>query len=257
MSRKSIIFWTFTLIASHLYAQKSDSIVYPTANKGYLFSVHYGYHTPHGDLADRFIPFNAIGGAIEFKTKSNFQFGLSYDWFYGQKVQDTTLFGNMVGPSGQILDEDGNFTVYRLNIQGNYVTANFGYIFNFNKKHPNSGILFTGGVGFMQHKIDIQAPELKVPQINGEYEKGYDRLTYGVATRQFLGYQRILEGRKFRFRAGVELNQGFTQGRRTWNYGPNASGKDQRFDGTFALKFSVILPVYTKDEEDEEFFETY
>jgi hypothetical protein len=70
----------------------------------------------------------------------------------------------------------------------------------------------------------------------------------------FIGYQRLNQYQHFKFKAGLECNLGFTEGRRTWNYNTNSSGQDQRIDATFALRFGVILNVYTKDKEDEAFF---
>jgi hypothetical protein len=53
---------------------------------------------------------------------------------------------------------------------------------------------------------------------------------------------------------GIEFNQGFTQGRRTWDFNANKSGLDKRFDTTTALKIGILVPIYTKSAQDEEFF---
>ena len=235
-------------------AQANSGANDPVPNQGFLFTVQFAYHTPLFDMRERFQPFNAAGAAVYYKTKSNFHFGVDYDWFYGQKVKYTHLFDDFENDQGQITDEDGNYSIYRLNIRGHYLTANMGYLYRLNKKEPNSGIIFIAGTGLLLHRISIQAPTFKVPQVNGEYAKGYDHLTYGIATKQFIGYQRAHIYHRFRFRCGIEFTQGFTQGRRTWDFASNSSGKDDRFDGTMSLRFGVILPVYTKDADDEEFF---
>jgi hypothetical protein len=134
------------------------------------------------------------------------------------------------------------------------VTANVGYLINLPRDEPNSGILLSGGAGFMQHRIDIIASQVTIPQVNGEYEKGYDQLTYGFATKQFIGYQYLVDKNRYHFRAGIEFNQGFTEGRRTWDFNANKSALGKRLDTTTALKIGIIVPVYTKAKEDEEFF---
>ena len=224
------------------------------AKPGFFFSPHYAYQIPGGDLSDRFGNFSSIGISANYHSKSGLFFGLEYDWFFGNDVLETDLFDSIMGESGQVIDQDGHFSVIQLNVRGNYVTGNVGYILNLVKKQPNTGVMLLAGVGWTQHKIDILSSQVSIPQINGEYEYGYDRLTYGLATKQFIGYQYVVDGNFFHFRAGVEFNQGFTKGRRTWNYTTNQPGTDDRFDSTVALKFALIVPVFTKAAEDEEFF---
>ena len=114
--------------------------------------------------------------------------------------------------------------------------------------------IFMGGIGFMQHKIDFVSSQVTIPQLNDEYEYGYDKLTNGLATKEYIGYQYSTEKNRYRFRAGLEFNQGFTRGRRTWDFNENKSGLDKRFDTTIAFKLGIIVPVYTKSKNDEEFF---
>lgn len=223
-------------------------------NQGFLFTPHWSYQKVGGDMKTRFYDFSSIGLAVEYKTKKNIQFGLDYDWYYGNHVRDTGLFTSITGPSGQIIDQNGNFSVVRLSISGNNLVAHVSYICPIIRKWENSGIVVSAGAGFMQHKINIFSSQVTIPQINGEYEKGYDRLTYGFASRQFVGFQYLINKNKFHFRVGLEFNQGFTQGRRTWNYSTNSSGLEKRFDSTTAFKIGVIVPVYTKEKDDEEFF---
>ncbi len=222
--------------------------------KGFLFSPHWSHQYLSGDLSDRFYNFNSIGLSALYKTKSNFQFGLEYDWYFGDKVKDSSIFFGITGPSGFIIDQNGDFSVIRMRVKGNYLTANFGYLLAIDKTTPNSGIFFSVGTGFMQHKIDIFSSEITIPQINDEYEAGYDRLAYGFASKQYIGYQYLVDHNRFHLKAGVEFNQGFTKGRRSWNYSTNSPGTENRFDQTIALKFGIIVPVYTKDAADEEFF---
>lgn len=235
-------------------AQVVDDAGKIQASKGFLFSPHWSYQKLSGDWTDRFYDFNSIGISVLYKTKSNFQFGLDYDWFFGDKVRDSSIFFGITGPSGFIIDQNGDFSVIRMRVKGNYVTGNFGYLWAFEPSMPNSGLFFSVGAGVLQHKIDIFSSQVTIPQINDEYEAGYDRLAYGFASKQYVGYQYLVSHNKFHFRAGIEFNQGFIQGRRTWNYSTNSPGTEKRIDQSLAFKFGIIVPVYTKDAADEEFF---
>lgn len=247
--KKWIILFAVLSSATQLAAQSDMK-----TEQGFLFVPHVAYNTAGGDLQQRFENFASLGLGIDYKFKNNFIVGVDYDWFFGDNVKDSGVFSGIGGPTGNIIDENGDFAVIQLNMKGNYATANIGYLLNLPKNEPNSGILFSVGAGFMQHRIDIVSSQVTIPQINDEYEFGYDQMTYGFATKQYVGYQYLSEKNKFHFRLGVEYNQGFTQGRRTWDYNANKSGLAKRFDSTIAIKFGLVVPVYTKKTEDEEFF---
>lgn len=239
------------LLASCGLASNAQTQEY--AEQGFLFTPHISYQIPLADMYDRFLNFRSVGISGYYKAQSGVTFGLEYDWYFGNGINEGGLFSEITASEQQIIDLDGHFSVVRTSIKGNYITANAGYLFNLNDE-KNSGILVMGGAGFMQHKIDIRSSQLKVPQINGEYEKGYDKLAYGLAIKQFVGYQYLSPKNQYHLRAGVEINQGFTKGRRTWDYNLNRPGTDKRFDGTIALKFGVIVPIYTKQADDEMYF---
>lgn len=223
-------------------------------DQGFLFVPHVAFNVAGGDLYDRFENFASLGLGIDYKFKNNVVVGVDYDWFFGDNVKDRGVFSQIGGPTGNIIDENGDFAVIQLNMKGNYATVNVGYLLNLPKDEPHSGILFSAGAGFMQHRIDIVSSQVTIPQLNDDYEYGYDQMTYGFATKQYVGYQYLSEKNKFHFRLGVEYNQGFTKGRRTWDFNANKSGLVKRFDSTVALKFGIVVPVYTKKSEDEEFF---
>lgn len=246
---KSIITSLFLLSFLHTIGQSEMK-----TEQAFLFSPHFAVQLPGGDLKGRFTQFNSLGLGIDFKFKNNFIIGLDYDWYFGNSVRDTGIFSSITGPSGTIIDENGNFSRIDLDIRGNYGTINFGYLWAPDKSQSFTGMLGMVGVGVMQHRIDFISSQVDIPQINDEYEYGYDQLTYGLSIKQYLGYQYSTDRDRYRFRAGVEFNQGFTQGRRTWDFNANKPGTDKRLDLTTAFKLSILLPVYTKQAQDEEFF---
>ena len=242
---------TIGLLLSCMLGIKAQDNV---ASQGFLFSPQVAYHLPTGHLASRFFNFNGIGVSSQYKFQNGIQIGLDYQWLFHDNIKEPGTFSEITAASQQIIDQDGHFAVLRLGMRGHLATANFGKLFTINQSNKNSGILLTIGGGFMQHRIDFLSSQNKIPQINGEYEKGYDKMTYGFASNQFVGYQYLKRSNRIHFKLGLEFVQGFTQGRRTWNFNENKSGLDKRFDGSVAIKGGIILPVYTKKTEDEEFF---
>ncbi len=223
-------------------------------NQGFLFTPQYAYHTPGADLKDRFNAFSALGLGVDYKFKNNFSIGVNYEWLFGNNVKNTSPFSSITSTSGQVIDQNGDFSLIRLNMKGNLATLNLGYLINLPSDEPNSGLLIQVGSGFMQHRIDILSSQVTIPQVNEDYEYGYDKLTYGLVTSQYIGYQYLVEKNRYHFRLGVAFNQGFTQGRRTWDFNTNTSGLDKRLDMSVALKASIIVPVYTKSAKTEKFF---
>ncbi len=247
--KKYIVLFVILFFVLRLSAQSDMK-----TDQGFMFVPHVAYNVAGADLQQRFENFASIGLGVDFKFKNNFVVGVDYDWFFGDNVKDNGIFSGIGGPTGNIIDENGDFAVIQLNMKGNYATANFGYLLNLPKSEPHSGVLFYVGAGMMQHRIDIVSSQVTIPQLNDDYEFGYDQMTYGFATKQYIGYQYLSEKNKLHLRLGIEYNQGFTQGRRTWDYNANTSGLVKRFDSTVALKLGLIVPVYTKKSEDEEFF---
>lgn len=75
-----------------------------------------------------------------------------------------------------------------------------------------------GGVGILQHKIRIEHQDNKIPQLEGDYLKGYDRLSNGLMVHQFVGYFHMSNNRLINFFVGAEAWQGFTKNRRDLNF---------------------------------------
>ena len=87
-------------------------------------------------------------------------------------------------------------------------------------------------------------------QITGDYQKGYDRFTGGLALNQFIGWQHVGKTRHVNFTIGIECNQGFTNTLRDWDFNEMRKLDESRLDLRFGLRVSWILPFYmTKSDE--------
>lgn len=221
---------------------------------GFLISPGYAYQIPKKDMAVRFGDNSSIGITAVYKTPKGWTGGIEYNWMFGQKVKEVGLFDTIIGGNGQIIDEDGNFSVVKFNERGHTFFIKGGKIVPFNKVNLNSGLLFELGFGFMTHKIDIFSSQVKVPQLEENYLKGYDRFTGGWAAKQFIGYQNLDPQKRINFFIGIELVEGWTHSLRSFDFDKRQKDESKRFDVLMGAKAGITLPIFTKDPEEEEYF---
>ena len=124
-----------------------------------------------------------------------------------------------------------------------------GKLFSMSSVNPNTGFTVLLGAGFLQHKIQIEDLNSTVPQFDGEYRKGYDRLSSGLAFTQFIGYTHLSLNRRINFYIGIEAVQAFTKGRRSTNFNTQTNGTNSRTDILFGPRVGWILPIYKEPSE--------
>lgn len=223
-------------------------------NRIVLPQVSVSAQKPFGDLENRFGKNAAICPSVLWKFKNNFMLGIGGAWIFGNTVKNKNLFDNIIGPSGQIIDNNGNFSVVEVNQRGFYSTINFGYLWKTLLHHKNAGFYSSLGFGYLQHKINIQAPEATVPQLNGEYLKGYDRLTGGTAIRMLHGLLFISNNRRVNFTVSLETIYAHTKNMRSYHFQPYGSEKSPRKDILFGGQMGIVLPIFLKDKNEEYFY---
>ncbi len=216
------------------------------------FSFGYGIEFPFGDMSDRFGRNLRFTVGAERITASNWIFGLEFSYMFGDTVKEDVV-SSLRLENGNILGADNSYAEVFTRQRGVFFGANFGKLIPLNNK-TRSGIRITCAAGLLAHYVRVQDQVESLPQIEGDYRKGYDRLTRGLAFRQFIGYQHISADKRLNFYVGVEFTQGFTSSIRDINFDTGLpANKDRRFDGLIGLKAAFILPFY-RDYEDEEIF---
>lgn len=210
------------------------------------FTISYCYHTPGGDMADRFGNNGGLGLGFHIKSKTNWYYGIQGTYIFGKRVTEPGLLSNLATDAGEILDNQGQIAKVYIQERGYTVTANFGRIFSRLGPNPNSGLLVMGGIGFIQHKIRIEHQENEIRFLEGDYLKGYDRLTNGLTTYQFLGYYLMSNNKLVNFIVGVEAFQGFTQGRRDLNFDTGTTDNAKRRDNLLGLRVGWTLHLYQR-----------
>ena len=209
-------------------------------------SLSYAYQLPGGDLAERFGNNHNIGFGFHIKSKTNWYYGIQATYMFGGKVMEPGLMQNLKTEDGYILDNQGQIAKVLVMERGFTTTADFGKLFNVMGPNPNSGLLTVFGLGILQHKIRIEHQQNEIAQLEDEYLKGYDRLTNGLALRQFVGYFHMSNYKLWNFFIGVEAVQGFTQGRRDFNFDTRTTDNVKRMDTLLGLRAGWTLHLYVR-----------
>jgi len=224
-------------------AQMDTAITVP------LLGIHFGGQLPFGDMAKRFGANLQAGGSFFIKTKKNWIYGIDVFYIFGRNVKEDVT-KQLKNSEGHITDNEGYPADLRITERGLGAHAHFGRIFNFDKALPNSGILVMVGVGYLQHKINLYDAQNRIAAINGDLEKGYDRLSGGISYSQFLGYLHISQNRFLNFYAGIEAHETMAKSFRKVNYDTGLPDTKQRMDGLLGLRLGWILPLYKKKPND-------
>lgn len=214
--------------------------------------VHYGANLSGGDLAERYGFLNHVGIVAGRKTNKNYVFGLDAAFIFGNSLKLTGILDHLKDSKGNITDVNGDIAIYQLLPRGMYANGTAGKIFPVFGSNPNSGIYANIGVGFLAHKIRVETQDHVVPQIELDYRKGYDRLTTGINTSQFLGYSFMADQGIVNFYAGFYFQQGFTKNRRTINFDSPETPVSQatRLDLQYGIKACWLIPIYKRRPKD-------
>ncbi len=210
----------------------------------------YGFQAPGGDLADRFGLSSSIGLTANYMT-GKFIFGAEGDFIFGANVK-TDVLSFMRTEDLAIIGDQREYTDVSIAQRGWYAGGMVGAIFPILPSAERSGLRLTLGSGLMQHKIRIQDRAGAATQLQGDYIKGYDRLTNGLAFKEFIGYNYFSKNQRVNFYAGFEFMQAFTKSRRDYNFDTMSADTDSRVDLLYGIKVAWTLPFFY--DADEQFY---
>ena len=214
--------------------------------------IHYGLNSPTQNFAERFGLLNNLGFTAGYKTKQNWFFGTDANFYFGNQLKTGVIFGNISDSYGNVTDINGDVGAILLYSRGYNANFSIGKVFPVFNSNPNSGIFIHGGAGYMQYHIRIETNKQVIPQVELDYRKGYDRLTGGITTHQFIGYAFMSQNGNVNFYAGFYFLQGFTHNQRTIFYDqPNTivpSGL--RHDNAYGFRFGWLIPIYKSKPKD-------
>lgn len=223
----------------------ADSIV-PTP----LLGFQYGGTWSEGDLKDRYGYWNNVGVALGYKFQKNWYLGIEGDFMFGNRLKLSLydLFHNLMDSKGNITDQNGDAANVLTFSRGFHVNIEGGKVFNKLGHNKNSGLFLKIGGGYLNHRIRIETNDNVVPLIEKEYRKGYDRLTTGFNTNQFIGYLFMSDNSFLNFYAGFYIQEGFTKNRRTifWDQPDVPVSTKTRLDILYGFKVGWLIPVYKR-----------
>jgi hypothetical protein len=236
----SLLLFLLTFTAGAQVNVKDSTVAVP------LLGFSFGIHMPGGDLYDRFGAHSDIGFSGFYKTKSNLLFGINASYFFSDKVKETGILDSIKDSNGAIIDQNGQYAEVRLFERGWNIHAGAGKLFNVWGPNPNSGFFVYAGAGYLQHRIRIDDIGNQSPQLSGDYKKGYDRLTSGLAFTEMAGYIFLGNKKLVNFFAALEFTQGFTKSRRSWDFDLMRRDVSKRVDMAYGVRAGWILPLYKK-----------
>ncbi|MCH2233213.1 MAG: hypothetical protein MK078_03085 [Crocinitomicaceae bacterium] len=215
-----------------------------------VIGLNYKLNFPGGDFADAWGIHNSIGIDINNKFKNNLTVGFNNAFLFGNTFKQLSIIDALVNSSGNITSLTGDPANILFLLRGWQSHLNAGYVINKFGNNPNSGIWINGGIGFTMHKTRIESLFDDVPQLEGDYRKGYDRLHQGITTSQFLGYLFQADQRFLNFYAGFEFVQGFTKNVRTYNFDLGGPDNTQKVDLYYGIKVAWMVPIYKRAPRD-------
>lgn len=239
----------FLLVSTISFGQRNmkDSVIGTP-----LLGIQYGINKTDGDLKTHHLMFNHIGFYAGYKTSRNWTFGLDANFMFGNKVVADGLFANLIDSKGNISDVNGDIASVLVLSRGMYADVVVGKLFPVLSPNLNSGIYTSFGVGWLVHKLRIETRDQVVPLLELDYRKGYDRLTSGLNTEQFVGYHYMADQGFLNFYGGFYFQQGYTFNRRTINFDqPDTPvSKDMKLDLQYGLRVGWLIPVYKRQPKE-------
>ncbi len=250
--RHLIIISCLSLVFCTIATSQDDSETF--MNIGMLnLSFGYGIEFPHGDLADRYGKNLKFTLGTERITSSNWIYGVDFAFMFGDSVKEDVLKPLRLS-NNEILGADNDYADIFTRERGLYLGANFGKVISFSE-NSRSGLRLTGSIGLIAHYVRIQDEARSLPQIEGDYLNGYDRLTRGLAFKEFIGYQHISQDKRINFYIGIEFTQGFTKHKRAIDFDTGLPpDQNNRFDGLVSLRAAWVLPFFDDFDAREIFY---
>ncbi|HAW19886.1 MAG TPA: hypothetical protein DCX14_06865 [Flavobacteriales bacterium] len=215
---------------------------------------HVGMQYPFANLSERFGYGGIAGAELMIKKKKNFTIELEYGYIFGSRVKEDTILQPLLTSQNFIVNREGEPADVFLAQRGFITYLKVGKIFPVFKANPNSGIHATVGFGYMQHKINITEASQKVPQLIGDYLKGYDRFTNGFLASQSFGYSHFSDYKLVNYYIGVEFVEGFTQNRRAINFDTGVNDPTKRMDVMGSMVFRWYFPIYKRQPQEFYFY---
>ena len=225
---------------------------------GFIITGAGNFDIPGGDMAKLFGLSYRAGAGLLHKSAKNWMLGVKFDFILGNDIRDDSLMINIRdkynsdfnGKYVEFINSSGSRIGIPIYERGYATGIEAGKIINLNPLQPDNGVMLMTTAGFMQYKINIFDADNAVPQIAGNYKKGYDRLTNGLFLEQYAGYVYFSKSRLINFHIGLDALFGFTQDRRSYLYDVMRTDNKQRLDVLYGIRAGWFIPMFKRNSED-------
>jgi len=224
---------------------------------GFILAGNADFDIPAGNIGKEFGLSYRVGPGVLYKTSSNWLIGAKCDFILGSVVKQDSLMINIRDRYStdnthvyEFINNDGEREGVPVYERGYIIGLQAGKIISTSKSHPDNGIELLTSAGFIQYKIDIYNSNKDIPQLQGSYLKGYDRLTNGAFVEEYAGYIFFAKNKLLNFTLGLDGLVGFTQDRRTFLYDVMRSDNGQRIDFLFGLRGGWFIPIFKRKSEE-------
>ena len=236
------IFFVFFALCFQAIAQNmiDSSLTIP------LVGISYTYQIPGNDMAERYGNNHNIGGQFAIKLKSGVYIGIKAHYMWGENVKQRGVLDSIRTSEGGIIEVGGGLSDPIIDERGYSIFFSGGYLFPIFGPNPNSGLLITGGIGFLQHQYMIDWRDAQLPQLEGDYSRGYDRLSNGFALNEFIGYMHFGKKKLINFYVGMDFIMAWTKNKRGYNYDLRSSDDQTHFDTLTGIRIGWILALYKR-----------
>ena len=133
-------------------------------------------------------------------------------------MEEEGVLSNLLTPNGQLIDNEGQVALLTISGRSGLFTFDGGRLFPLPGMNPNTGILLLAGVGSVHHRVHFENTENPITQLDQPYLSGYDRLTWGVAVKEFVGSWHMSDTGLDTWFGGLEFWQARTWPQRPMNF---------------------------------------
>ena len=248
--KKTIYFSIFLIFFSGSFNLFSQVSLNEDKAFATLITANYSFQFSGNDLSERYGNNSTVGTSVLFKTKNNWLLGCDFNYMFGNDVKlYEQILNHLLTSDGNIISKEGIYGDVRMFERGFQTSFKLGKIFPVFNSSPSSGIMLIGGIGLLQHSIRIETDNNAIPQLMGDYARGYDRLSSGLQINEFVGYIHLSDKRLTNFFAGFEFTQGWTSSLRDYNFDTMSKDNNMNFDTLWGFKIGWILPIYKRSPE--------
>ena len=233
------------LILSCFVLCLASSITWAQESQRLNLVITYGVDLPGGDLADRFgLNYNPAV-EIDYFINESWFFGVHGHFLLGPLVKEDVI-SNIRTSDGLLIGQQKNKSIITLKQRGFNIGLHAGKFINLSGKESRNkhGLRLRVGTGLLSHHIIFNDESVTLNQLLGDYGRGYDRLTRGIAIDEFIGYQYISGDGKINMFAGFSFVQGFTKNLRPVNFDTGLRDDSPRIDLMNGIRVGITFNLY-------------